>query len=271
VSACSWPQLQWPGFPPRSWAAFCRARTRWRSRDAANAQLGRFPKVPGVTATPLPTQGAIAPMVVIVTPAASISFFRPELDDFLQAPIGMERNEMPLSVLSALARLNLDPWKEAAELSELPRDSAAQRLAALIVRLPGGQWTQADSMGIAHRLIELLPRRSSPAVPLIEKVHGIPRITSSPSARMLICAALVGIAIISVASCEPASGATAPQVDGALGRRGEDGVRLSKAAELVASAPWVAKCTIRCWARPPRSDRSFTTASVAHRLGTFRI
>jgi hypothetical protein len=67
-------------------------------------------------------------MVVTVTPATSISFFRPELDDFLHGSIGMERNEMPLSVLSALARLDLDPWKEAVELSELPRDCAAQRL-----------------------------------------------------------------------------------------------------------------------------------------------
>jgi hypothetical protein len=44
---------------------------------------------------------------------------------------------MPLSVLSALARLNLDPWHEAAELSDLPKDTAAQRLAALIALLPG--------------------------------------------------------------------------------------------------------------------------------------
>jgi hypothetical protein len=67
-----------------------------------------------------------APPVIIVTPATSISFFRSELEDFLHAPIGMEKDEMPLSVLSALARLGLDPWKEAAELSELPRDHAAE-------------------------------------------------------------------------------------------------------------------------------------------------
>ena len=32
-------------------------------------------------------------LVVIVTPAASVSFFRPEFDDFLYAPIGTERND----------------------------------------------------------------------------------------------------------------------------------------------------------------------------------
>ena len=79
----------------------------------------------------------------------SVSFFRPEFDDFLYAPIGADRNEMPLSVLSALARRDVDPWEEAAELSELPKRTASQRLAALIARLPGGRWTQADSRGIA--------------------------------------------------------------------------------------------------------------------------
>jgi len=146
-------------------------------------------------------------LVAIVTPASSAFFFRPELDDFLHAPIGMERNEMPLSVLSALARLGLDHWKEAAELPELPSDSATQRLAALIMRLPGGRWTQADSRGIAHRLIALLPRRGSPAVPSIEKPHGIPRMTATPAAKLLLCAVFVGIVLIGAASCEPASGA----------------------------------------------------------------
>jgi hypothetical protein len=145
-------------------------------------------------------------LVVVVTPATSISFFRPELDDFLHAPIGIERNEMPLSVLSALARLGLDPWKEAAELSELPSDCATQRLAVLIVRLPGGPWTQAEARGIALRLIELLPSRS-PDVPLIEKADGLTRIAGSPGAKMLICAVLVGIALISAASCDTSSGA----------------------------------------------------------------
>jgi hypothetical protein len=155
------------------------------------------------------SQGAIEPLVVIVIPATSISFFRPEFDDFLHAPIGMERNAMPLSVLSALARLDLDPWKEAAELSELSRDCATQRLAALIARLPGGRWTQAEARGIAHHLIEFLPSGSTSELPLTEKAHGILRMTASPAAKMLICAALVGVGLISAASCEPSFGADA--------------------------------------------------------------
>jgi len=140
-----------------------------------------------------------------VTPAASVSFFRPEFDDFLYAPIGTERNEMPLSVLSALARLDVDPWEEAAELSELPKDTATLRLASLIARLPGGRWTQADSRAIASRLIELLPRRSSFKGPLIEKAPGLREMTGSAVAKMLICAALAVIALTVAASREPSS------------------------------------------------------------------
>ena len=121
----------------------------------------------------------------IVTPAASISFFRPEFDDFLYAPIGTERNEMSLSVLSALARLGVDPWEEAAELSELPKDTATQRLASLIARLPGGRWTQADSRTIATRLIELLPRRFSSKVPLAEEGCGVRGMTGRAAAKIL--------------------------------------------------------------------------------------
>ena len=61
-----------------------------------------------------------------------------EFDDFLFAPIGEDRNDMPLSVLSALARLDIDPWHEAAELARLPRETATQRLASLIAALPDG-------------------------------------------------------------------------------------------------------------------------------------
>jgi hypothetical protein len=181
--------------PPAKLGRLSAAHSGWRSYDAVDARPSRLPRID------------IAPVVVTVTPATSISFFRPELDDFLHGSIGMERNEMPLSVLSALARLDLDPWKEAVELSELPRDCAAQRLAALIVRLPGGRWTQAEAGGIAHRLIALLPSRGRPSVPLIEKANGIAGKAVSPTAKMLICAALVGIALISAASCEPSSGA----------------------------------------------------------------
>jgi hypothetical protein len=146
-------------------------------------------------------------LVVIVTPAASVTFLTPEFNDFLYAPIGGDRSEIPLSVLSALSRLNVDPWKEAAELSELPKDTAAQRLASLLVRLPGGRWAPADSKAIAHRLIELLPRRRSFNAPLAEKAYGLRGMTGPTSTKLLICIALALAlaALVITASREPAT------------------------------------------------------------------
>ena len=143
--------------------------------------------------------------MVIVTPGASVSFFRPEFNDFLYAPIVAEKSEMPLSVLSALSRLDVDPWQEAAELSELPTDTATQRLVSLLARLPAGPWAQADSWAIADRLIELLPR-GSPKGQVAETGRGLHAMTGSTLAKMLICAALgVTALIIMAASREPSS------------------------------------------------------------------
>jgi hypothetical protein len=144
-------------------------------------------------------------LVVTVTPATSISFFRPEFDDFLYAPIAADAVEMPLSVLSALALLDVDPWMEAAELSELPKVAAAQRLASLVARLPGGRWTLADSRAIADRLIELLPSPGSSEVPFAPKpLFGLREMTGSAIAKVL-CAVLGVTALIVAASREPSS------------------------------------------------------------------
>jgi hypothetical protein len=73
-----------------------------------------------------------------MTRSTSISPLGHEFNEFLFAPIGEEKNGMLLSVLSALARLDVDPWREAAELAQLPRQTATQRLASLIAALPDG-------------------------------------------------------------------------------------------------------------------------------------
>jgi len=90
--------------------------------------------------------------------AASIFGLGREFDDFLFAPIGEEPNGMSLSVVSALARSNVDPWQEAAKLARLPAKTATQRLASLIGGLPGTRSGEPDSGAIAARLIALLPR-----------------------------------------------------------------------------------------------------------------
>ncbi|HXP75240.1 MAG TPA: hypothetical protein VN823_13935 [Stellaceae bacterium] len=82
-------------------------------------------------------------------------------NDFLFAPIGEEGNGMSLSVLSALTRLGIDPWQEAARLAQSPKELAAATLDRLIGRLPPGRWEPADTRKIAARLVELLPRGAS--------------------------------------------------------------------------------------------------------------
>jgi hypothetical protein len=82
-----------------------------------------------------------------------------EFDDFLLAPIGDDNNGMQLSVLSALARLDLDAWDEAAALASLPAEAAMRKLTALIAALPAGPAARPDAATIAARLIPLLPRR----------------------------------------------------------------------------------------------------------------
>jgi hypothetical protein len=141
--------------------------------------------------------------VTIMTPAASVCFVGSEFDDFLYAPIGVERNEMLLSVLSAFARLNVDPWREAAELSELPKQTATHRLTSLIARLPGGRWALADATTIADRLIELLPRLGNQNAPSTEKVRGVQG-TNVP-VLVLIAAVFVVTALIYAASREVSS------------------------------------------------------------------
>jgi hypothetical protein len=88
-----------------------------------------------------------------------------EFNGFLFAPIGEDRNGMTLSVLSALARLDVDPWQEADRLARLPRAAAAQSLAALVAALPNGPRGCLDSGLIAKRLVGLLPRPASIGVP----------------------------------------------------------------------------------------------------------
>lgn len=81
-----------------------------------------------------------------------------EFDDFLFAPIGEDRNGMLVSVLSGLARSDVDPWQEAAKLAQLPGEIATKQLATLIGALPHGAASYPDPRGVATRLVALLPR-----------------------------------------------------------------------------------------------------------------
>ena len=68
---------------------------------------------------------------------------------------------MPLTVLSALARSELDPWDEAARLAGVPEKYAVARLGAVIEALPDRP-IAASPKALAARLVALLPHRTMP-------------------------------------------------------------------------------------------------------------
>jgi hypothetical protein len=93
-----------------------------------------------------------------MTHAALSPLIGPEFDEFLGASIGEDRNGTGLSVLSALARLDVDPWKEATSLARMPREAAAMRLTELIEALPLAAASAIPSRMSAANLVALLPK-----------------------------------------------------------------------------------------------------------------
>jgi hypothetical protein len=118
-----------------------------------------------------------------------------EFDSFLFAPIGEERNGMLLSVLSALARRDVDPWQEAGKLALLPEETATTQLASFITSLPDGSSIYPDPTAIAARLIALLPRSAASSV----SPHKISRGTgAAPNFRSVISLVLINAIFMAV-------------------------------------------------------------------------
>jgi hypothetical protein len=84
-----------------------------------------------------------------------------DFDPFLYAPVGDDQHGGLLSVISALARVGVDPWEQAAMLARLPLDAAVGALSALLEKLPAGSGKPADATHVATRLVALLPNGST--------------------------------------------------------------------------------------------------------------
>jgi hypothetical protein len=112
----------------------------------------------------------------------AVSTLGNEFDAFLFAPVGESRNGMVVSVVSALACLDVDPWAEAASLARLPRDAATRRLTALIASLPERPFPNLDLGTIAAGLIARLPSAAVP--PLKQAVPA--RFVATPTALFYI-------------------------------------------------------------------------------------
>ena len=81
----------------------------------------------------------------------------PEFERFLYASVGEDRNGYVVTVLSTLARLGLDPWKETADLVALGRDAARSRLGTLLARFRDVPTLESDHGRVAGDLSQLLP------------------------------------------------------------------------------------------------------------------
>jgi hypothetical protein len=81
----------------------------------------------------------------------------PEFEPFLYASVGDDRNGYGVTVLSALARLGLDPWAETADLVTLGREAARARLDALLARFRDVPALERDHGRVARDLSRLLP------------------------------------------------------------------------------------------------------------------
>jgi hypothetical protein len=68
---------------------------------------------------------------------------------------------MTLSVLSALARRDVDPWTEAERLSQLPKETATAQIIDLLDGLPRLTLARLDRAAVAARLSALLPLNSA--------------------------------------------------------------------------------------------------------------
>ena len=140
-------------------------------------------------------------VVIGMALATATSAVESRFETFLYAAVRENPDGAPLTVLSILARLNIDPWEEAARLAHLPREAAVRALAGLISALPKGSTTPTDSGTIAARLITLLPRPSQGRTAAQRVSSGGPRSIRVPKRAIVVARAilfLIAVALLFV-------------------------------------------------------------------------
>jgi hypothetical protein len=150
------------------------------------------------------------------SPRTQLAFLGHEFDAFLFASVGEDCNGMSLSVASALARQDLDPWREAANLAGLPRETATRRLAALIASLPDRPPADSEPGAIAARLVAFLPKITSSLSSRLRLPKTSNAVKSPPARRALVwlAASVVVLGLSIMASHDLSStsgGARAPE------------------------------------------------------------
>jgi hypothetical protein len=84
----------------------------------------------------------------------------PALERFLGAAVGEDRTGTSVSVLSMLARLNVDPWIEASALAKMQKAPAQRRLETLLARFEDVPTLLSDQGRVASTLLAFLPSRA---------------------------------------------------------------------------------------------------------------
>ena len=88
----------------------------------------------------------------------SLSVLTTRYDGFLCAKVCDEPSGMHLSVLSALTRMNIDPWQEATRLAAMPKALAVETMKSVLVHIAGKTWHGSEATATAERLINLLSK-----------------------------------------------------------------------------------------------------------------
>jgi hypothetical protein len=94
-------------------------------------------------------------------------------NEFLFAPVCEEANGMRLSVLSALARMNVDPWEEAARLAAMPKEVAEKTLVSTFDLVSASIRKPSEAEAMAARLVRLLPHRDEGATAAATEIAGV--------------------------------------------------------------------------------------------------
>ncbi|NDR57033.1 hypothetical protein [Aliiruegeria sabulilitoris] len=102
-----------------------------------------------------------------------------DFDRFLYATVGEDRNGSAVTVVSALARLGLDPWIEAAKLASLGREAACERLGRSLSGFKDVPTLALEHAAVAATLTALLPDRLSRRATKLAK----PAMPKGPSIR----------------------------------------------------------------------------------------
>ncbi|MEW9920969.1 hypothetical protein AB2B41_15245 [Marimonas sp. MJW-29] len=116
-----------------------------------------------------------------------------DYDAFLFAEVGEDRTGAAVTVLSALARLDLEPWNEARALARLDREDAQVRLTTHFEAISDIPALALASEGRAAKLVSLLPERAPLRVSKsLEAATGtFPKLTISWTTM-----ALVGVVVL---------------------------------------------------------------------------